>query len=95
MVLAVAVIVGIIVGVVSLAPFRVAIKKIRAVNPTDALGMLGPFLLTILISFVILIAGLIVCKLVAPDVVLAFAGAEFLAFVVGVIVFGVVISKRR
>ncbi|WP_165055233.1 MULTISPECIES: hypothetical protein [unclassified Adlercreutzia] len=93
--MAIAVIVAIIVGFVSLIPFRVATKKIRTVNPTHSIDMLAPFLLTIIASFVILIAGMIACKLIAPDVVVAYSVAELLAFVVGVIVFGLVLSKRR
>ena len=90
-----AVIAGIIVGVLSIIPFKVATSKIRTVNPTHSIDMLAPFLLTIAASFVILIAGMIVCKLAAPDVVIAYSIAELLAFVVGVIVFGVFLSKRR
>ena len=90
-----AVIAGIIVGVVSIVPFRVAMKKIRFVDPTHSLNLLGPVLLTIAVSFLVLVAGLIVCKLAAPDVVIPFAVAEFAAFVVGVIVFGVFLSKRQ
>ena len=89
----VAIIVAVLVGLVSVIPFNVAIKKIRAVDPTKSLNLLGPFLLTIAASFVILVAGMVVCKLVAPDV--AYAVAELVAFVVGVIVFGVFLSKRR
>ena len=89
------VIVAVLVGLVSVIPFNVAIKKIRAVDPTKSLNLLGPFLLTIAASFVILVAGMVVCKLVAPDVALAYAVAELVAFVVGVIVFGVFLSKRR
>lgn len=90
-----AVIVGIVVGLVSIVPFRIATKKIRTVNPTHSLDMLAPFLLTIAASFVVLVAGLIVCKMAASDVLVPFAAAELVAFVVGVIVFGLVSSKRR
>lgn len=93
--MAVAAIVGILVGLASIFPFKVSISKIRTVNPTHTIDMLAPFLLTILASFVILIAGMIICKLVAPDVVIAYSVAELIAFVVGVIVFGVFLSKRR
>ena len=91
----VAIIAGILVGIVSLVPFKVATQKIRHVDPTHSLNLLGPFLLTIAVSFIILIAGLVVCKLAAPDVIVAFAFAELVAFVVGVIAFGVYLSKRR
>lgn len=90
-----AVIVGIIVGAASIFPFRVATRKIRTVNPTHSLELLAPFLLTIIASFAILIAGMVVCKLVAPDVAVAYSIAELVTFVVGVIVFGAFVSKRR
>ena len=91
----VAVIVGILVGLASVFPFKVATKKIRTVNPTHSLDLLAPFLLTIAVSFIVLIAGMVICKLAAPDFVIAFSLSEILAFVIGVIVFGVVLSKRR
>ncbi len=90
-----AVIIGIILGVVSVIPFNVATNRIRKVNPTQTLNMLGPFLLTILISFVILIAGMIVCRLVAEEVIWPFVIAELLAFAVSVIIFGLVVARRR
>ncbi len=93
--MAVAVIVGILVGAVSVVPFGVASDRIRKVNPTHTLSMLGFFLLTIVISFAILIAGILICELVAPDVALACAIAEFAAFIVGVVVFGIIIARRR
>ena len=91
----VAVIVGILVGAVSIIPFSVAIKKIRTVDPTHSLNLLGPFLATIAASFVILIAGMVVCKLAFPEVALAYAAAELMTFVIGIVVFGVFIAKRR
>ena len=91
----VAVIVGILVGAVSIIPFSVAIKKIRTVDPTHSLNLLGPFLATIAASFVILIAGMVVCKLTFPQVALAYAAAELMTFVIGIVVFGVFIAKRR
>ena len=82
-----AIITGVLLGLISVIPFKVATKKIRTINPANSLSLLGPFL--------ILIVGMIVCKLVAPDVVIAFSVAEILAFAVGVIVFGAFLSKRQ
>lgn len=93
--MAVAIIVAVLVGIVSVIPFNVAIKKIRTVDPTKSLNLLGPFLLTIAASFVVLVAGMVICKLAAPDVVVAYSIAELVTFVIGVIVFGVFLSKRR
>ncbi len=90
-----AVIIGIILGAVSVIPFNIATQRIRKVNPTQSLNMLGPFLLTILISFVILIAGMIVCRLVAESVIWPFVIAELLAFAVCVVIFGIMVVRRR
>ena len=92
----VAVIVGVLVGLVSIIPFYFAAKNARKIDPTSgSMALLAPFLLTIAISLVILLAGLIVAKLAVPDLALMFAAGEFVAFVVGVIVFGIYLSKRR
>ena len=91
----VAVIVGILVGAVSIIPFNIAMKKIRTVDPTHSLNLLGPFLATIAVSFVILVAGMVVCKLAFPQVALAYAATELMTFVIGIVVFGVFIAKRR
>lgn len=93
--MAAAIIVAVLVGIASVVPFNVAIKKIRTVDPTKSLNLLGPFLLTLAASFVILVAGMVICKVAAPGVAMPFAAAEIITFVVGVIVFGVVLSKRR
>lgn len=91
----VAVIVGILVGLISVLPFRVALKKIRTIDPSMPLSMLGPFLITILASFVILVIGMVACKLLAPDVAMAYSFASIVTFVIVVIVFGVFMAKRR
>ncbi len=62
-----AIITGVLLGLISVIPFKVATKKIRTINPANSLSLLGPFLLTIALSFLILIAGMIVCKFVAAD----------------------------
>ncbi len=91
----VAVIAGVVAGALSIVPFRVSTRKIRTVNPTHSLDMLAPFLLTIFASFLVLIAGMVACKLVAPDVIVPFLIAEILAFVIGIIVFVAIPAKRR
>ena len=95
--MALAVIAGLIVGLVALIPLYFAANNVRKIISADggALSMLGPFLLTIAISFIVLIVRLIAGKLLAPDVVLPMAGAEFAAFIIGVIAFGIWLSKRK
>lgn len=88
-----AIIAGIAIACVSVIPFRLAQQKIRHVNPTHSGSMAAWFAAAIGMSFVILAVGLIVCKLVAHDMLIPFAGAELAAFLVVVIAFGIV-SKR-
>lgn len=89
-----AVVAAILVSVVSLIPFRVAIKKIRTVDPSFSLNLLGPFLLTIAVSFIFLVLGIVACKLLAPDFIVVYSLTELLAFIVGVIAMGVLAKQR-
>lgn len=91
----VAIIAGVLIGALSIVPFVFAIKKVRYQDPTKQFGLLGSFLLTIFVSFVILMAGMIVCKVAFPNEALTFVISEFITFIVGIIVFGVFIAKRR
>ena len=63
----IAVIAALLVSILSLVPFWVAVKRVRLINETASAGVLGPFLLTIAISFLILLAGIVLCKLIAAD----------------------------
>lgn len=92
----IAAVVGVVVGLISVIPFCFTAKKARTIDPTNgSLSMLAPVMVTLAVSFVMLIAGLIGCKLLAPDYLVACVLGEFVAFVIGVIVFGIVVSKRR
>lgn len=90
-----AVIIGIVIGIVSALPFRIAIKKIKTANPTHSLDMLTPFLLAIFASFIILVAGMVVCKQVVADVVVAYSIASIIAFIVGVFLFSLIKPKHQ
>lgn len=88
-----AIIAGIVIACVSVIPFRFAQQKIRHVNPTHSGSMAAWFVAAIGLSFVILAAGLVACKFIASDVLLPFAGAEILAFILVVVAYGIM-SKR-
>ena len=90
-----AVVAGVLIGALSIIPFPFAAKKGRTIDPSKSSNLLLPLLLTLLVSFVILVVVMIGCKLLAPDVILAFVVAEFATFVIAVIVFGIALSKRR
>ncbi|WP_165248444.1 hypothetical protein [Adlercreutzia sp. ZJ141] len=93
-VLAIAIIIGVLIGVVSCLPFRYATVRVRAINPTHTGSLAGLFFAAIAVSFVMLGAGIVVCGLIARDVLLAYALAEVVSFIVAVIAFGL-ISKRQ
>ena len=92
----IAIIVGIIAGLLAIAPFYFAVKNANKIDPTaGSFSMLGPFLLTIVLSFAILVCALAIGKAVAPNKIVLLAISEFVAFVIGVIVFGVLFAKGR
>ena len=89
----IAIIVGVIVGLVALIPFYFATKGAKKIDPAaGSFAMLGPFLLTIVISFAILVVSLAIGKMLTPDFVAPLAIAEFVAFVLGVIIFAICIA---
>lgn len=92
----IAIIAGIVVGAVALVPFYFAARNAKKIDPTlGSFAMLGPFLLTIVISFAILVVGLVAGKVLAPEVVVPLAIAQFAAFVVGVVAFGIMLAHDR
>lgn len=90
----VAIVAGIVVGVIGVVPLFVASKKVRKVNPISQMDMLAPFAITMAVSFIILICGMIVCRVAFPDMAKFFTMAEFVAFVLSVFLFGISVSKR-
>ncbi len=90
-----AIIVGILVGAVSLIPFGFITRRLRKIDPTKALSLLGTFLIPIAISFVILVVALVICRYAVPDVIIPYAIAEIVAFIVGVIIFGIIFARRQ
>ena len=92
----IAIIVGVIVGIVALIPFYFATKGAKKIDASaGTFAMLGPFLLTIVISFAILVVSLAIGKMLAPSVVAPLAIAEFVAFVLGVIIFAICIARGK
>ena len=91
----IAVIAALLVSILSLVPFWVAVKRVRLIKETASAGVLGPFLLTIAISFLILLAGIVLCKLIAADYQVVYSLTELIAFTVGVVVMGLLIKQRQ
>ncbi len=92
----IAIVVGVVVGFLALIPFCFSTKQAKKIDATaGSFAMLGPFLLTIVVSFAILVVGLALTKMLASSVVAPFAIAEFAAFVLGVIIFGISIARKN
>lgn len=92
----VAIILGILAGAVSYIPhLLVSVKARKIIVAGNTLGTLGWFVGAIAASFVILFAALVACKLIAADVVLPFAAAEVVTFIVVAIVFGLINNRGR
>lgn len=85
---------AIAVTILGLVPFWVAIKRIRLIDPSMPLALLGPFLLTTVVSLLILVAGIAACKLIAPYCIVVYSLTELIAFTVGVVVMGVLAKQR-
>ena len=93
--IALAIVCGCVIGILSCAPFAFARKKARGVNPTNSTGLLSWFLAATVLSFIILALAMLVCKLVAQDVFLPFSLTSIAVFVIGVIVFSLLSQKRK
>lgn len=81
-------------GAASCFPFALATKQVRSVDPTRSGSLAALFLAPIGGSFLILGVGIVVCGLVARDVLIAYSCAEIVAFLAAVLAFGFV-RKRR
>ena len=84
----VAVIVGLICGVLGFLPLYVGYRLARKATATSNLGYAGALLLGVLLSFLVLCAAFIVCALCARDLVLPLVLAEVGGLIVSAIAFG-------
>lgn len=82
------IVLGAVCGVLGFLPLMVGLKLARKATPTSNLGHAGALLLGVFGSFLLLIVPLIVCIVVARDVVLPFTIAEVLALTVSAIGYG-------
>lgn len=90
------VVLGIVVGVVSFLPLLAGLRRVKQMEAqSSAAGYVGPALLSVAASFVILLGAAIVCALVAHDVALPFAIAEIVTLVVGALGYGIARIVRK
>lgn len=88
-----AILAGIAIALVGFMPYAVVMKRSRKMMAEGSLNGVKWLLITFFISFAVLLIAVIVCSKVAHDVVLYFAIAEILAFIVVVIAYG--LASRR
>ncbi len=91
----VAIIAGILVGVVGFLPLVFGMNKARNASPTSNLGHAGALLLGVLLSFIVLGAGMVICIAAFRDYALPFVLAEAGALIATAIVFGISKQLRK
>lgn len=90
-----AVVLGVLFGVVGFLPLLAGIKNVRKVSATSTYGLLGLFLGCIFISAILLVVPLLVCSKVAHDAAFAMAIAELVVFVALVAVLGIMRARQK
>ena len=91
----VAVLLGIVVGIVGFAPLVYGMNLARKATPTSNFGHAGALLLGVLVSFVVLAASVVVCIALFRELTLPFVLAEVGALVVAAVAFGITRMVRR
>lgn len=94
-VMVLAIVLGALCGIGGFLPLLLALRLAKRATPTSNLGHAGALLLGVLLSFVILVAGLFICAGVARDVLVPFSLAEIGVLVVAAIGFGVYRLVRK
>lgn len=91
---AVAVVLGLVVGAGGFMPLIFGMNKARMASPTSNLGHAGSLLLGVLLSLIILAVATIVCIVFARDAAVPFVLAEAGGLIVAAIAFGVTRQLR-
>ena len=90
-----AIVLGAISGVLGFLPLYGGLQMSKKVTRTSNFGYAGTLLLSVFVSFVILVGTLIVCVVLARDMVVPFVAAEAIALVVTAVIFGIMKRARR
>ena len=90
-----AIVVGAVLGAIAFLPLVFGMQKARNATPTSNLGHAGALLLGVLLSFVLLAAGLVTCAVFFRDLVAPFGVAEAAALVVSAAIFGITKMVRK
>lgn len=92
----VAIVLGVIAGVISYLPYILATAKSKKEDAQESVaGLAGWFFFAILCSFVILLVSILLCLKFARDVALPFTFAGIIALFIMVIIFNVVLARKN
>lgn len=96
--MAVAILCGVLAGVIGFLPLPIGLRMTRNVTRTSNFGHMAILILALIVSFVLLAVSAFLCVFLARDVALPFVLAEAVALSVSAIVFGVkktLMSKEK
>lgn len=91
----IAIICGLLSGVVGFLPLLVGLRLTRKVTSTSNFGHMSILIISLIVSFVIMFALAMLCVVLARDVAIPFVLAEAIALSVAAIVFGVLRTKGK
>lgn len=89
-----AIVLGIVFGCVAVLPLYLGSKKARFITAESRFSYTSLLLLILLISLILLAVPVVVCAVVAREVLPPFALALAITFIVGVLGFGAFWAKR-
>ena len=92
--IAVAVLLGAIIGVAGFIPTFKMAGRARKMLVTNNVGSLGLLLLSFALSFIVMLVAVIICAKVARDVLLPFVLALVLGLSITAIVYGIRLNKK-
>ena len=93
--MAIAIVLGLLAGVVGFAPLLIALRLTRRVTATSNFGYMSILLIGLVISFVLMFAFAIICINVYRDVAMPFVLAEAVALSVVAIGYGISKMVRK
>lgn len=90
----IAVIAGVIGGLLGAVPFYAARKKAKAKLKTDGVGGIMIGLVATVVSFLIMVVELVICSLVARDYLLPFAISVIVVFILAMAVYTAILMRK-
>lgn len=86
---------GVVVGVAGFAPLIFGMNKARMASPTSNFGHAASLLLGVLLSFIVLAVGVVLCVVLARDFVVPFALGAAGGLIVAAVAFGISKNLRK